>query len=90
MQAMTLYREIASECIRCHMKRKKLIEVPMGPIAEEQLVIAPPFYITMVDLFGPLRSFVPGHERVTRGRRELETQLHVLVAVCTVYYHQGC
>ena len=82
MQGMTLYREIASECIRCHMKRKKVIEVPMGPVAEEQLVIAPPFYITMVDLFGPLRSFVPGHERATRGRRELETQLHVLVAVC--------
>ena len=82
MQGMTLYREIASECIRCHMKRKKVIDVPMGPVAEEQLVIAPPFYITMVDLFGPLRSFVPGHERVTRGRRELETQLHVLVAVC--------
>ena len=82
MQGMTLYREIASECIRCHMKRKKVIDVPMGPVAEEQLVIAPPFYITMVDLFGPLRIFVPGHERVTRGRRELETQLHVLVAVC--------
>ena len=36
----------------------------------------------MVDLLEPLRSFVPGHERETRGRRELESKLHVLVAVC--------
>ena len=33
MQGMTLYREIASECIRGHMKRKKVIEVPMGLVA---------------------------------------------------------
>ena len=51
IQGMTLYREIASECIRCHIKRKKLVEVPMGPVAQEQLMIAPPFYITMLDLF---------------------------------------
>ena len=64
------------------MRRKKYMEVPMGPVASEQLVIAPPFYITMVDLFGPLRSFVPGFERVTRSRRELETKVHILVGVC--------
>ena len=82
IQGMNLYRELAGECIRCHMRRKKYMEVPMGPVASEQLVIAPPFYITMVDLFGPLRSFVPGFERVTRSRRELETKVHILVGVC--------
>ena len=54
----------------------------MGPVASEQLIIAPPFYITMVDLFGPLRSYVPGFERVTRARRELESKVHILVGVC--------
>ena len=82
MQAMTLYREIAEECIRCHMKRKKYCEVPMGPIAQEQLMIAPPFYVTMVDLYGPVQSYVPGFERHTRNRQVLETKLYVLVAVC--------
>ena len=33
IQGMTLYRELSDECIRCHMKRKKLVEVPMGPVA---------------------------------------------------------
>ena len=82
IQGMTLYRELAEECIRCHMKRKGFVEVPMGPIAQEQLMIAPPFYVTMVDLFGPLKSYVPGYEKETRNRTALESKLHILVAVC--------
>ena len=30
IQGMTLYREIASECIKCHMKRKHLTEMAYG------------------------------------------------------------
>ena len=82
IQGMTLYREIAMECIRCHMKRKKMLEVPMGPIAQEQLMIAPPFHITMVDLFGPVSSYVPGYEKETRNRSSLESKLYIMVAVC--------
>ena len=82
IQGMTLYRELAEECIKCHMKRKKFVEVPMGPIAQEQLMVAPPFYVTMIDLFGPLKSYVPGYERETRNRPALESKLHVMVAVC--------
>ena len=82
IQGMTLYRELAEECIKCHMKRKKFVEVPMGPIAQEQLMIAPPFYITMVDLFGPVKSYVPGYERETRNRPALESKLHIMAAVC--------
>ena len=59
-----------------------MTQVPMGPLAEEQLMIAPAFFITMVDLFGPMRSFVPGHEKATRARRELESKVHILVSVC--------
>ena len=36
----------------------------------------------MMDLFGPFRSFVPGFERATRGRRELESKVHILASVC--------
>ena len=82
MQGMTLYREIAAECWRCHMKRKKFLEVSMGPIGQEQLMLAPPFYTTMLDLFGPVDSYVPGFERNTRNRRVLETKMYVMVAVC--------
>ena len=82
LQGMTLYRELASECIRCHMKRKKFLQVPMGPLAQEQLMIAPPFYVSMMDLFGPVKSYVPGYERETRRRNSLDSKLYVMVAVC--------
>ena len=82
IQGMSLFRELAAECIRCHMKRKKFLEVPMGPIAQEQLMVAPPFYTTMIDLFGPLKSYVPGYERQTRNRNSLESKVYIMVAVC--------
>ena len=82
IQGMTMYREIADECIRCHIKRKRFVEVPMGPVAQEQLIIAPSFYITMLDLFAPVKSYVPGYERETRTRTCLESKLHIMVAVC--------
>ena len=81
-QGMTLYRELASECIRCSMKRKRFLEVPMGPVAQEQLMVAPPFYITMLDLFGPVSSYVPGYERQTRARNSLKSKLYIMTAVC--------
>ena len=56
--------------------------VSMGPVPNDQLVIAPSFYITMIDLFGPVGSSVPGFEQATRGRRELESKVHIFVAVC--------
>ena len=82
IQGMSLYREIADQCIRCHMKRKKFLEVPMGPVSQDQLVLAPPFYITMMDLFGPVESYVPGFERNTRGRQVLESKMYIMLAVC--------
>ena len=82
LQGMTLCRELAEECIRCHMKRKRLLEVPMGPVSEDQLVIAPPFYVTMLDLCGPFRAYVPGFERETRNRRAIDYKLYIMVSVC--------
>ena len=54
----------------------------MGPIAQEQLMIAPPFFITMLDLCGPMKSYIPGYERETRNRPALVSKLHIMVAVC--------
>ena len=43
LQGMSLYKELAADCMWCMKKRKKLIEVSMGPVSEFQLSIAPPF-----------------------------------------------
>ena len=45
-------------------------------------MIAPPFYVTMIDLFGPIESYVPGFERNTRNRKVLQSKMYVMVAVC--------
>ena len=82
IQGMSLCKELADECIRCHMKRKKLLEVPMGPISQDQLVLAPPFHVTMLDLCGPMRAYVPGFERETRNRRAIDYKLYIMVCVC--------
>ena len=50
---------------------------PVGPVSQEQLMIAPPFFVTKVDLFGPVKSFVSGYEK--------ESKLHIMVAV---HHHQ--
>ena len=82
IQGMTLCREVADECIKCHIKTMKKVEVPMGPVGKDQLVIAPPFYVTMLDLCGPVKSYVPAYERETRHRAALESKLNIMVAVC--------
>ena len=64
------------------MMRKKYLDVSMGPIGDEQLMIAPAFWVTMCDIFGPCNIFVPGHSMSTRGRQPIDVKCYVLVFVC--------
>ena len=82
MQGMCLYKEISLEYIRCNMRRKKFLEVKMGGVNTEQLIVAPPFWACQVDLFGPYKIFVPGHEEQTGNKQMLECQVWILAVVC--------
>ena len=82
LQAPTLYKELAEDCMMCIMKRKKYLKVEMGPISDHQLTLAPPFWTCQVDLFGPITVTVPGFERETRNRKVLEAKCWVMTAVC--------
>ena len=82
LQGMTLYKELSQECIRCNMRRKRYLEVSMGAVKPEQLIIAPPFWACQIDLFGPYRVYVPGFERETRNRKVLDVEVHILAIVC--------
>ena len=64
------------------MRRKRYIEAEMGGLKSEQFIIAPPFWVSQIDLFGPYQTFVPGFERQTRNRKMLECQVWVLAIVC--------
>ena len=61
---------------------EKYLEISMGPIAEEQMVIAPPFWVTMVDIYGPCYVYVPGHSMATRNKKAINVKCYVLVFIC--------
>lgn len=81
-QAMSLFRELSMECIRCFMRRKRMLEVSMGGLSKYQLIVAPPFWVAQMDLFGPYYVFVPGYERETRSRQMKEAKVWVMCSVC--------
>ena len=60
------------------------IKASTGPLGEKQSVIAPPFFAYQVDLFGPIRTFVPGFERETRANKVKESKVWVMTTVCVV------
>ena len=84
IQGAALFKEIGQDCVKCKMLRKKYLDVAMGPVSEHQIIIAPPFYVVMGDMFGPLTVYVPGFERVTRNRRVLTSKVWILVFACPV------
>ena len=81
-QGMSLFDEINEVCIRCKKKRGKFIQASLGPHSEKQFLVAPPFYACQIDLFGPIRSYVPGFERETRASKVKESKVWIFVAVC--------
>ena len=84
LQGMGLFKELSEDCVKCKMIRRKYLEVAMGPISDAQLTVAPPFYTTMADMYGPLDIYVPGFERKTRNRQVLSAKVWVLVFCCPV------
>ena len=45
-----------SECIKCRILHKKGVRVAMGPVGENNLTVAPPFYLCQADICGPFES----------------------------------
>ena len=84
IQGASLFREIAEECSKCSMMRKKYLDVAMGPISDRQLTMAPPFHTAICDLDGPYDTYVPGHERKTRNRQVLTAKVYILSFACPV------
>ena len=56
------------------------MKVSMGQVNECQIAISPVFYYTQVDLWGPLKSYCPGYERLTR--RDKSYEIYMLVFAC--------
>ena len=61
----SLVTAIRHDCARCRFLRKRAIDVAMGPKSDYNFCIAPPFYVTQVDMFGPFSSYSYANKRAT-------------------------
>ena len=82
VKGTSLYQELAEDCIVCKKARKRFIQAAMGPIHPSKFVVAPPFWTTQADLWGPMVVYVPGREKNTRSSKTLDAACYVLVFVC--------
>ena len=56
-QDKDLVKKIKKICERCRYLRNKAINIEMGPLSAHSFKIAPAFYATQVNLYGPLKSY---------------------------------
>ena len=87
-----LFNIISNDCMFCKKLQKKLLKQIMGPLADSQLTISPVFYYTLVDLWGPLKSFVPGYEKlgITRATADKSYNIYIMVFVCAATGTVNC
>ena len=78
-----LVKKIKKACTKCRILNKKGVEIAMGPVANENLKIAPAFFNSQVDLSGPFSAFSPANKRAT-------LKIWIVVFVCTVTSAVDC
>ena len=59
-----LVMKFRKSCKRCRYLEKRNIKVLMGPVSKYNLNIAPAFYISQIDIFGPLKSYSSHNKRM--------------------------
>ena len=65
IEGRSLVKQFKNECPRCRYLNKMAIDVAMGPISCDNLCIAPAFYISQVDIFGPFNSYSNVNKRAS-------------------------
>ena len=65
IEGRSLVKSIRSTCERCRYLLKKTIDVSMGPVSPDNLMIAPIFFVSQVDLCGPFQSYSYHNKRAT-------------------------
>ena len=65
LEGRRLVKKFRKECSRCRIFAKRAIEVAMGPIHISSFTIAPAFFFSLVDIFGPVNSYSNINKRVT-------------------------
>ena len=75
-----LAKSFRKNCKRCRYILKKTVEVMMEPTSKDNLCVAPPFYVTQIDICGTFTSYSTHNKRSTK-------KIWILVFVCST---TGC
>ncbi len=70
-----IVKRFRKSCCRCRYILKRTIDVCMSPTSEDQLCVAPPFYVTQADLCGPFNAYSIHNKRTT-------VKVYITVFVC--------
>jgi len=65
IEGREIVKKIRKSCQRCRYLLKRTIDISMGPVSQHNMVIAPAFYVTQVDLAGPFSAFSQHYKRTT-------------------------
>ena len=63
LEGRDLVTKVRKSCLKCRALMREQLKVVMGPVSSYNLNIAPAFYVTQVDLFGPLQSYHGANKR---------------------------
>ena len=77
IEGSPLIKLFRKNCPRCRFLHKKKIEIAMGPKCSENLTVAPAFYYSQVDLFGPFKSY-------SNVNKKARTKIWFVIFCCTV------
>ena len=58
-----LVRSFRQDCTRCRYLAKRTVDVVMGPVSKVNLMLAPAFYISQVDICGPMKAYSVHNKR---------------------------
>ena len=75
LEGRSLVNLIKGDCPRGRFLKKRAIDVAMGPKSSDNFCIAPPFYVTQVDMIGPFDSYSNVNKRAS-------TKIWFVVFVC--------
>ena len=73
----SLVKSIKKLCAKCRLLHKKGVKVAMGPVSDDSLRIAPPFFVSQVDICGHFSAYSPANKRAT-------LKVWVVVFCCSV------
>ena len=65
IEGKSLVRRFRTECPRCRILNKRALKVIMGPISDNNLCIAPAFFVSQCDICGPFSSYSNVNKRAS-------------------------